>query len=48
MEGVLRGARARANGHRSVHDDLRRIEAFVRGGFDRHETWTIDIPASAD
>ena len=38
LDGVLRGARARANGHRSVHDDLRRIEAFVRGGFDRRET----------
>ena len=38
LDGVLRGARARANGHRSVHDDLRRIEAFVKGGFDRRET----------
>ena len=32
LDGVLRERRARANGHRSVHDDLRRIEAFVRAG----------------
>jgi peptide subunit release factor 1 (eRF1) len=38
LEGLLRGARARANGHRSVHDDLRRIEAFVKGGLDRSQT----------
>jgi peptide subunit release factor 1 (eRF1) len=38
LDGVLRDARMRANGHRSVHDDLKRIEAFVKGGFDRHET----------
>ena len=43
LEGVLRNARARANGHRSVHDDLRRIEAFVRGGIDRHETRGLAI-----
>jgi peptide subunit release factor 1 (eRF1) len=38
LDGVLRDARQRANGHRSVHDDLRRIEAFVKGGFDRRAT----------
>lgn len=38
LEGMLRDARQRANGHRSVHDDLRRIEAYVRGGFDRSVT----------
>jgi peptide subunit release factor 1 (eRF1) len=38
LDGMLRGARQRANGHRSVHDDLRRIEAYVRGGLDRSET----------
>ncbi len=38
LEGVLRSGRPRANGHRSVHDDLRRIEAYVRGGLDRHAT----------
>ena len=38
LDGVLREARQRANGHRSVHDDLRRIEAFVKGGFDRSAT----------
>ena len=43
LDGVLRGARVRANGHRSVHDDLRRIEAFVRGGFDRRETRGLAI-----
>ena len=31
LDGVLRSARQPANGHRSVHDDLRRIEAFVQG-----------------
>ena len=38
LEGVLREARQLANGHRSVHDDLLRIEAFVKGGFDRSAT----------
>jgi peptide chain release factor subunit 1 len=38
LDGMLRGARQRANGHASVHDDLRRIEAFVHGGLDRSET----------
>ena len=28
LEGVLRSARARANGHRSVHDDLLRIDGL--------------------
>jgi peptide chain release factor subunit 1 len=36
VEVLLRDARRRANGHRSVHDDLHRIEALVRGGLDRH------------
>ena len=31
LDAMLREARQRANGHRSVHDDLRRIEAYVRG-----------------
>ena len=47
LDGVLRDARMRANGHRSVHDDLRRIEAFVKGGFDRHETRGLAIFACA-
>ena len=47
LEGVLRSARARANGHRSVHDDLRRIEAFVPGGIDRRETRGLAIFACA-
>ncbi len=47
LEGMLREARQRANGHDSVHDDLRRIEAFVRGGFDRSETRGLAIFACA-
>ena len=38
LDLMLRTARQRANGHRSVHDDLQRIEAYVRAGFDRSET----------
>ena len=43
LDNVLRDGRTRANGHRSVHDDLRRIEAFVKGGLDRHETRGLAI-----
>lgn len=43
LDGMLRGARQRANGHRSVHDDLRKIEAFVRAGIDRSETRGLAI-----
>lgn len=43
LEGMLRGARQQANGHASVHDDLRKIEAFVRGGLDRSETRGLAI-----
>lgn len=43
LDTVLRGARARANGHRSVHDDLAKIEAHVRGGLDRSETRGLAI-----
>lgn len=35
LDGVLRAARARANGTASVHRDLARIESYVKGGFDR-------------
>ncbi|HEV7722852.1 MAG TPA: hypothetical protein VGO60_16285 [Iamia sp.] len=35
LDAVLRTARGRANGTKSVHHDLDRIEGFVRGGFDR-------------
>lgn len=35
LDGLLRAARSRANGTASVHDDLARIEDYVRGGFDR-------------
>jgi peptide chain release factor subunit 1 len=47
LDGVLRDARQRANGHRSVHDDLRRIEAFVKGGIDRSATRGLAIFACA-
>jgi len=35
LDGVLRAARARANGTASVHQDLARIESYVKAGFDR-------------
>ncbi len=38
LDTMLRDARQRANGHRSVHDDLAKIEAYVRAGIDRSET----------
>lgn len=43
LDGVLRDARHRANGHQSVHDDLHRIEAFVKGGLDRSSTRGLAI-----
>jgi hypothetical protein len=47
LDGMLRDARQRANGHQSVHDDLRRIEAYVRAGLDRSETRGLAIFACA-
>ena len=47
LDRVLRGARRKANGHRSVHEDLRRIEAYVRGGLDRRSTRGLAIFASS-
>jgi peptide subunit release factor 1 (eRF1) len=47
LDGMLRSARLRANGHRSVHDDLSKIEAFVRAGLDRSETRGLAIFACA-
>lgn len=38
LDLTLKEARQRANGHKSVHDDLKRIEAYVRGGLDRSAT----------
>ena len=38
LDILLRRARERANGTPSVHDDLRRIESFVRAGIDRSKT----------
>ena len=43
LDGLLRDARQRANGHQSVHDDLKRIEAYVRGGLDRSHTRGLAI-----
>jgi peptide subunit release factor 1 (eRF1) len=43
LDNLLRSARTRANGDRSVHDDLRRIEAYVRGGIDRRSTRGLAI-----
>ena len=36
LEALLRRAGEQANGHGAVTDDLRRIEAHVKGGVDRH------------
>jgi peptide subunit release factor 1 (eRF1) len=47
LDALLRGARERANGHRSVHDDLSRIERYVRGGFERRGTRGLAIFASS-
>ena len=47
LDVVMRSAKQRANGDRSVHDDLRRIEAFVRGGVDRSATRGLAIFACA-
>jgi peptide chain release factor subunit 1 len=38
LDALLRDARQRANGHESVHDDLHRIERYIRNGFDRSRT----------
>lgn len=38
LEALLRRAGEQANGHATVSDDLRRIEAHVKGGIDRHRT----------
>jgi peptide subunit release factor 1 (eRF1) len=43
VEGVVRRARARMNGNRSVHADLDRIQAFVRSGVDRSTTRSLAI-----
>jgi peptide subunit release factor 1 (eRF1) len=47
LDLMLRDARQRANGHRSVHDDLRKIEAYVRSGIDRSHTRGLAIFACA-
>src|SRR3546814_13331144 len=44
---MLRSARQRANGHRSVHEDIDRIESFVRGGLDRKSMRGLAIFASS-
>lgn len=43
LEVLLRDGRRRAEGHRSVQDDLQRIEAYVRGGLDRSTTRGLAI-----
>lgn len=43
LDLLLRSARRRANGHQSVHDDIRKIEAFVRAGIDRSATRGLAI-----
>jgi peptide chain release factor subunit 1 len=49
LDRVLRPARARCNGDQSVAADLGRIEAHVRGGFDRSGTRGLAIfSCSAD
>lgn len=49
LDGLVRSARRRANGEQSVHDDLRRVEAYVRGGIDRSRTRGLAIfSCSAD
>lgn len=43
LDALLRTARTKANGHASVHADLRRIEDFVKGGLDRSRTRGLAI-----
>lgn len=43
LDVLLRDVRASANGTASVHDDLARIETYVRGGFDRSNTRGLAI-----
>jgi peptide subunit release factor 1 (eRF1) len=43
LDTMLRAAKNRANGHASVHDDLRKIEQYVKGGFDRSRTRGLAI-----
>ncbi|MDQ2648427.1 MAG: hypothetical protein M3Z03_02600 [Actinomycetota bacterium] len=47
LEALLRDARRRANGHTSVHDDLLRIESYVRAGIDRSTTRGLAFFASS-
>ena len=49
-ERLVRDAIERAgdNGHGSAADDLRRVEAFVRGGVDRSETRGVAVFSSGD
>jgi peptide subunit release factor 1 (eRF1) len=43
LEALLRSGKRRANGHSSVHSDLRRIEQYVKGGLDRSHTRGLAI-----
>jgi peptide subunit release factor 1 (eRF1) len=43
LDALLRDGKVRANGHASVHDDLRKIEQYVKGGIDRSRTRGLAI-----
>lgn len=43
LDSLLRRARAKANGTESVHHDIRRIEEYVKQGFDRSRTRGLAI-----
>lgn len=48
LDIVLKPARARANGTRSVHGDLDRIEAYVKSGFDRSRVRSLALFSCSD
>lgn len=48
LEALLRPARARANGAPSVHEDLDRIEGYVRNGFDRSRVRSLALFSCSD
>lgn len=48
LDGLLRSARARANGTPSVHADLDRIEGYVRDGFDRSRVRALALFSCAE
>lgn len=48
LDGLLRSARARANGTSSVHADLDRIEGYVHDGFDRSRVRGLALFSCSD